>query len=123
MDKNSLLEALKKEFPDKNIVCLPEDDPKEIVVELGGTDNESVAMAIIDQSKPHFHRQTEETYTVESGTLRLFVGGKIHILRPCNTFTIPAGKVHWALGAACRVRVTASPPWTPKDHILVEKVS
>lgn len=118
MDKK-LVEALREEFPGKNIVLMPEEQPEEVVAEISQDERESVAVALIDRSRPHRHRFITETYLVESGTLFLYVDGREHVLNPGETYRIVPGQIHWAAGAATRVRVTAAPPWTPADHLLV----
>lgn len=119
----SYVEALRREFPDKNIVLLPEDDPEEVVVELGGDENESVAIALIERSKKHFHRRMTETYVVEHGTLIVYVDTETWVLQAGDSLSIEPNSTHWAEMAGdvpARVRVTASPPWSPDDHILCD---
>ncbi len=56
MNRALTLNGLQAEFPDKNIVCLPDDDnPREIIVELerAPDGSYSVAIAYIQESKPH----------------------------------------------------------------------
>lgn len=115
-----VVDALRAEFPEKNIVLLPEDDPKEVVVEIWDDDHESYAIAIIDRSEPHFHRESFEMYEVEQGTLLVHVDGEEHRLEPGDTLYIKPGQVHWAEGDATRVVIHSFiRPWSQDDHILV----
>lgn len=121
--RQETIEALRKEFPGKTIICIPnEENPTEVIVELSHDENESVAIAIIDRSAPHFHRVITEMYEIESGSLILYFdnipfhlkeGARMDVIISPNT-------IHWAEGDETRVRVTATPPWTPEDHILLE---
>lgn len=122
MDTTAVIAQLREEFPGKTIVCLPEDNPTEIIVELdrNGVEDCSVAVAVIDRSAPHYHRMLTETYEVQEGVLYLQVEGMLHVLNPGDTFTIHPGQVHWAEGKATRIIVTCTPPWRPDDHILAE---
>jgi mannose-6-phosphate isomerase-like protein (cupin superfamily) len=118
MDRK-VIDDLRAEFPDKNIVLLPEDDPKEVVVEMWRDDYESYAIAVIDRSKPHVHRESFEAYEVEKGTLVVHVDGEEHRLKPGDPrLHIIPGQVHWAEGDATRVVVHSHPPWSQDDHIL-----
>lgn len=120
--KKELVDALREEFPDKNIVVLGDpDDPHEVVVEVDGCEDESTAIALVERSEPHFHIRTEERYVVVSGRLHVHVEDQSFTLGPGKVITILPGFVHWAESAEetpARIRVIASPPWTPEDHIL-----
>ena len=118
MDRK-VIDALRAEFPRKTIVLLPEDDPKEVVVEIWSDEDESYAIAVIDRSEPHVHRKTFEMYEVEKGTLLVHVDNEVHRLEPGNKLFIKPGQVHWAEGDATRVVVHTWPPWNQDDHILV----
>lgn len=113
------IDAIREEFPDKNIVLLPEDAPTEVIVELSSNDKESVAVAFIDRSEPHYHEKLMEIYVVQDGTLLLHVDSETYELGLGDIWTIWPGRVHFAEGDATRVLVTCSPPWTPDDHVLV----
>lgn len=107
-------------YPGAPVFRIPEQDPLEIVVEVEKTSNQSIAVAIIERSAPHFHRNMIETYLVETGPLTLHVDGETYVLQKGDVFIIRPGQVHWAEGNRVRVKVVASPAWTPEDHILAE---
>ncbi len=120
MDRK-VIDALRAEFPKKTIVLLPEDDPTEVVVEIWRDDDESYAIAVIDRSEPHFHRESFEMYVVEKGSLLVHVDDEDHRLEPGDKLTIKPSQVHWAEGDATRVVVHSFyRPWRQDDHILVE---
>jgi len=118
---------------DRKVILIPETDPTEIVCELGRTvppePDQSTAVAIIDRSKPHYHKHTTEVYIVEKNQLTVYVvrrngsdeatlsryrlaTGEILVIRP--------GEVHWAEGKAAWVRVVSAPAWSPDDYHLVD---
>lgn len=119
MITQATIDAIRDEFPDKDIVLLPEDAPTEVIVKLSRNDRESVAVAFIDRSKPHYHEDIMEIYEVQEGVLFLNVDSQVYELHPGDVFRIFPGEVHFAEGDATRVFVTCSPPWTSDDHILV----
>lgn len=121
MDASNIA-SLRKEFPDRAVFADDPDTPKEIVVELQKTMDFSLAIAVIDESRPHFHRLATETYHVLEGTLDLMVDGVHERIGPGTTRVISPGRVHSAKGSATRVEVTCSPPWTPEDHILSPEI-
>jgi mannose-6-phosphate isomerase-like protein (cupin superfamily) len=122
MDIQNLLKSLRREFPGRNIVLLPPEDPNEIIMELDRDEVSGTAIALIRRSKPHIHRYTKERYIVESGSLILEIDSKSSVLREGDRTTIAPGKVHRAMSVNnefARVRVISWPPWSPDDHILV----
>ena len=81
----------------------------------------SVAIAVIDQSAPHFHRKSVETYEVMEGELLLWVENKKILLKKGETHSILPNQVHWAKGKATSIKATSKPGWVPEDHILVKR--
>ncbi|MBI2592904.1 MAG: cupin domain-containing protein [Candidatus Colwellbacteria bacterium] len=125
MNSEEIIAILQKEFPGKNIIQLPLDNPSEIICEVEPTANHpeiSSIIAVIDESKPHYHLKSTETYFIEKGELHLFVDGRKYLLREGDTYVVEPGRVHWAEGEATRVRVNSSPGWTQEDHILIAKI-
>lgn len=121
MNKKSIIDLLSKEFPGKNISELP----LEIICEVEPTKDHpdwSEAVAYINKSDPHYHKETTEKYIVEKGELRIIVDEKEHILKERDRITIDPPSVHWAYGEWVRVRVYSEPGWTPKDHLLTNKI-
>jgi mannose-6-phosphate isomerase-like protein (cupin superfamily) len=123
MDVERAEKRLKERYPGKNIIRIPEDNPTEIVCEVEPTtdhDTYSVAVAIIESSKPHVHNKSLETYKVIDGQLQLRVGGETHIMNPGESYTVWPGKVHSARGNDAMVEVESYPGWTQEDHLWVE---
>ncbi len=123
MNTPQMLEDLKSEYPGKAIILNPPVNPTEILCEVEPTQEHpdySVAIAIIDSSKPHYHQVTTETYELIKGNLTLNVDGISHVLKSGDTFTIKPGMKHYATGNQTWVKVTSNPGWTIFDHILIE---
>lgn len=128
MNKQQIIEQLQAQFPGKKIICLPEDNPREIICELGLIEGGSRAIAVIEASDLHYHRRTTETYRVLQGELLLEYDStdksciltlSRRRLREGEKFTIHPGTIHCATGDAVWVEVDAFPAWTPKDHHIV----
>ncbi|OGH10177.1 MAG: hypothetical protein A2152_03785 [Candidatus Levybacteria bacterium RBG_16_35_6] len=118
MNAERIVNQLKQEFPGKNILQLPPDNPNEIICELESTPEFSVAIAYIDQSVPHYHTKTREKYIIEQGRLILNEAGRETELREGDEYTVYPPIIHSARGKSTRVRVESKPGWIPEDHIL-----
>lgn len=82
-----------------------------------------IAIADIEQSVPHYHRKTVETYTGVQGELEVRVGEDTHVLRPGDVLQIPIGTIHSARSLGedpARITVTTVPEWSVEDHFLAE---
>ena len=125
MKRSVALALLHVEFPDKNIVCLPDDDdPQEVIVELerAEDDSYSVAIALIQESLPHRNPGLVEAYLVEEGQLVIYIDEDMEILEQGGGLTFDADHVHWAIALSsepARVRVTSRPAWKPEHNVLV----
>jgi len=106
---------LRRDYPGVEICVL--NDGAEIVAEV----EPKRAVAVIECSLPHFHRQTTEQYKVVRGTLQVTCAGQQHVLGPGQSLRIEPGQVHEARGAdgVAWVEVRSDPAWTKEDHILV----
>jgi len=121
MDSKKVIFEIKKLYPGKTIVKIPENNPTEIICEIEPTKNHSnysVAIAVINKSKSHKHIKSTETYEVIKGELNLFVENKKIILKKGEEYSVIPNKVHWAEGKETWVKVTSTPGWTIKDHLL-----
>ncbi|MBX9772109.1 MAG: hypothetical protein K2X29_12100 [Candidatus Obscuribacterales bacterium] len=129
MNKNRIIQELEKTYPGCKIICLPEDNPREIICELGPIEGGSRAIAVISASDLHYHLRTIEKYRVLKGELLVETdsrdkAGSI-ILTPRRlaegeSLTIYPGTIHCATGNEVWVEVDAFPAWTPDDHRLVD---
>ncbi len=122
MNSKEIVATLRIEFPGKNIMELPPENPTEIICEVEPTIDHpdfSVAVAFIDHSDQHKHAISTETYEVEGGEVTLFTNGEVHVLKPSQSYVIQPGTLHRAEAKGARVKVTSHPGWTPEDHILV----
>jgi mannose-6-phosphate isomerase-like protein (cupin superfamily) len=123
---------LVKEFEEKYkgypIIRIPEENPREIIAVMFVAPDKSfsTAVALIDESDPHYHTRTHEFYIVRRGVLDLFKrdlrGEQVNTHRMnCCTHEIPLNVIHWAKCVGpepAEVLVYTWPAWTPEDHIL-----
>jgi|GEM_PF-1415001 len=130
MDKQRVIQQLQNKYPGKKIICLPEDNPKEIICELGPIEGGSCAIAVIEASDMHYHLRTTEKYHVIKGELLVETdstdkAGCINLtprrLSEGETLTIYPGTIHCATGNETWVEVDAFPAWTPNDHYVVDE--
>jgi mannose-6-phosphate isomerase-like protein (cupin superfamily) len=106
---------LLREYPGAAIKVAP--DQAEIVAEI----EPKRAVAVIQLSQPHFHREMTEVYRILRGTLYVVCGGVGHVLGVGQSLTIEPGKVHYARGAGgfAWLEVLSEPAWTSEDyHVL-----
>ena len=103
---------LLREYPGAAIKVAP--DRAEIVAEI----EPKRAVAVIERSQPHFHREMTEVYRILRGTLYVACGGEGHVLSPGQSLTIEPGTVHHAraAGGVAWLEVLSEPAWTPEDH-------
>ncbi len=124
MDVEKVVAYFEFQYPGKKIVKLPKDNPTEIICEVEPTEENpqrSVADAVIDQSVPHLHQESTETYRILEEDVTLFIEADHIDLKTGDVFQIPPGNLHWAVGNSALVRVISEPGWKAEDHILVEK--
>jgi quercetin dioxygenase-like cupin family protein len=122
MTAGEVIANFQRNYPGRNIVVLPEDNPTEIICEVDPSAEHpeyNVAIAAIKASAPHFHRKAIETYEVIEGDLRLTVEGQTTNLKAGDSQTVPTNQVHSAMGDFTVVLVSSRPGWTPEDHILI----
>ena len=120
MNRQQVLSVIDSRYPGSKVIELPAGEPKEIIVELEEREDFSRAVAVIERSEPHFHRQMTEEYTIMEGTLQLHVDDREIRLEKGQKYTILPGVVHWAEGEPAWVQVDCYPAWSADDHILVE---
>ena len=123
MDADKIIKQLAREYPGKNIVKNNEANPSEIVCETKpatAPGEKGVAVAVIDRSKPHYHKTTVETYKVISGILIVYVNGQPHKLETGEKLVVLPGGVHYATGKETWVEVVSEPGWTSTDHFPAE---
>lgn len=99
--------------------------PEEVVYELRTRKNQlpfGMAIADIQQSEPHYHEFTLETYTVVQGELEVTLGTVKHRLKVGEAIEIPPGTVHFARSTGelpARITVATIPEWSQDDHLRV----
>lgn len=122
MNIPKVISRLNNEYPGKNIIKNDEEHPTEIIREIEPTENHpehSIAIAVIDQSLPHYHKKTVETYEVMEGELIVIVDGTEYKLNKDEKLIIKPESIHSARGNQTIVRVSSKPGWTFEDHILI----
>jgi mannose-6-phosphate isomerase-like protein (cupin superfamily) len=122
MNKVKVVSELTKQYPGKKVICIPEDEPSEILCEVEPSmdhSDYSEVMAVIDESAPHVHKVTTEEYEIVKGSLTLYLDEKPHLLNQGDRMVIKPLEKHWAKGKASVAKVTSHPGWTPEDHVLI----
>jgi mannose-6-phosphate isomerase-like protein (cupin superfamily) len=123
MNKRQIITELEEKYPGKTIICLPEDNPTEILCEIESTADHpeySNAISVIDSSVPHYHNKLTETYKVLKGSLKVFVDDKEHSLSEGAELVIKPKQIHYAIGDETWIECRSAPGWVPEDHILVD---
>ncbi len=86
----------------------------ELAAETGGQQTRlRIDLAPGGGNEAHYHRQFDETFTCEAGTLGLQVGGRTMRLRPGERATAKAGEVHRFFNPSPDERVTFQVQITP----------
>lgn len=122
MNVNKIIQTLKKKYPGKKIIKNIDQSSSEIMCEIEPSSEHpdySVAIAIIDKSKPHYHKKTKEVYKIIKGKLKIIKNKKVYNLKEGDGLEVNVGDIHSAIGNETWVEVTSNPGWNFKDHILV----
>jgi len=123
MNVNKVINQLRKEYSLKKIIKNNGENPTEIICEIDPTEKHpqyDYAIAVIDQSIPHYHKKITETYEVLKGDLVLTLDGKEISLKKGDKITIKPNTVHSAKGKETWVMAYSEPGWVFEDHILVD---
>lgn len=122
MNVQKVVDELNHKFPGKFIIKNEQQGiVTEILCEVEPTDSHpswSLAIAVVDKSAPHHHKQTTEIYHILKGKLTLHIDKKEIALEEGENYTIAPGKVHWAEGNETWIECRSQPGWTLEDHIL-----
>ncbi len=95
-------------------------------VGAGGSAQHSVALitlAVGKASRPHYHPQAEESYTILSGTARVTVGEESAELHEGDCVVIPPQKVHQIVNVGkteLRFLAVCVPPWQAENSVYVD---
>jgi quercetin dioxygenase-like cupin family protein len=122
MHKERVLNRINWEYPNKNVIGIESENPQEVIIEIEPTQDHpeySKAIAVIDKSEPHFHKETTETYKVIAGQLTVYIDDQIHKLKEDDEIIIKPNQVHWVQGQETWVECVSEPGWTPEDHFLI----
>ena len=91
MNISNIKDKLSLEFPGKSVFeKVANGDVIEVICETKPTSDHpkySTAIAIIDRSQPHYHKQTTETYKILKGKLTLHLEGEIIELNKGDKYT------------------------------------
>ena len=124
MNVKKVTTELQQKYLGKKIICLPEDNPSEIICEIEPVSEHpdySVAIAVIDKTAAHYHQKTTENYEIVSGALTLIVDGQKHEMKAGDGLTINPGQIHSAIGNQTWIKCTSRPAWIPEDHLSVRQ--
>jgi len=119
MNVQKVIRELEKRYPGKNVVITDPKNPTEIICEIEPGRNKSVAVAVVDETRLHYHKKLTEIYEVVKGELTMYIEGFKHVVGEGETITIKPGTKHKAFGHETWINVYSTPGWTPEDHILV----
>ena len=125
MNKEKIINELKIKYPGKRIILNNENNPTEIICEINPSSEHSensIAIAVIDNTEAHYHKQSIELYEVLKGSLFLVVDGKKHKLKKGESFTIKSSEIHSAKGQETWIKVTSRPGWALEDHLPAKKL-
>ena len=123
MNTKKIIQKLQQKYPNKTIITNDKTHPTEILCETDPPSEHSeysIAISVIDKSKPHKHNITTETYKIINGTLSLHVGEKAIMMNTGDKYVVSPGTIHWAEGKETWIECQATPAWTLKDHILIQ---
>lgn len=123
MNSPLVIKRLKKLYPNKNIIALPEKYPTEILCEIDPVSEHtlfSVAVAVIDHSVPHLHKKSVETYTVLQGEIDLYLDGQVFHLKKGEFKQIHPFTIHHAIGKEAWIQCRSEPGWTKEDHYFTK---
>ncbi|OGK64476.1 hypothetical protein A2313_03275 [Candidatus Roizmanbacteria bacterium RIFOXYB2_FULL_41_10] len=126
MDLKKVTAELKKQYPGKKIIPNHKTNPTEIICEVDPSSQHagnSTAVAVIDQTKLHYHERSAEIYYVLQGKLELIIDEVKFVLNQDQYRVIPPGKTHQARGKATWVLVYSEPGWQKEDSLAVEDQS
>ena len=95
--------------------------PKEFVYEVCSDGPIGIALALIEESEPHYHEKTTEWYLVSEGRATAYLDGKEIELRERDVLKIPPKTVHYVkmFWTPVEIWVISNPPWNEKDHYKV----
>lgn len=118
MNVQKVKEELSNKYPNKLII---ENGLGEVVCEIKPASedpDESIAIAVIDNTKPHYHKTITEKYEVIEGELELFVNDQPTKLKEGDSFIIKPLQWHYAKGNETWIKCTSNPAWNFEDHLF-----
>jgi quercetin dioxygenase-like cupin family protein len=123
MNLQDVLRYFHKNYPNRNVVLLPKEQPTEIICEADPSSNHPAynrAIAAIQKSAAHYHKQAVETYTVLKGKVVLYIDKERVELREGESHVIQPQQIHHVESESfALVQVDSKPGWTADDHFLV----
>lgn len=123
MNAKKIINQFQKLYPEKRIFPNDLKIPTEIICEVEPSSSHpdfSIAVAVIDNSFPHFHKKSKELYEVIKGELKINKDGQDYFLKEGESLEIVPGEIHFAQGNSVWIKVTSHPGWTVEDHLLIK---
>lgn len=80
-----------------------------------------IAIADIQESRPHFHKVTWELYICVQGNLDVYLGEQCHPIKPGDSIEISPGVVHYARSNTqdpSRLIVVTIPEFSESDYYV-----
>ena len=133
MNVQEVIKQLATKYPGKTIIenKNAEGTTTEIICELSNhkeNPDQSIAIAVIDNSTIHFHKVITEHYKVMKGELTVlkYDSGnrdyKEHKLQEGEKIIVKPGEVHANVGEETWVEVTSNPAWFIEDYINLDTI-
>jgi len=122
MNTQKITAKLKSFYPGRKVIVTDPLNPTEIICEVEPTEEHpkwSVAVAVIDSTRLHYHKRLTEIYHIMSGKLNMYLNGQLHQLQQGDIIKIPPNTRHYSIGNETIVYVYATPGWASEDHVLV----
>ena len=123
MNVQKIIEELKKQYPEKEIIFNDDENPTEIYcliepAEWNPEINETIV--VFDGKIKHPHGYRKQTYEILKGVLELTKEGKSHFLTEGQKLKEGIDDFHMAVGHDAWVKVTSEPAWSPGQELPFE---
>lgn len=124
MDVKAVLSELKSQYKGKKIILNHKTNPTEIICEIDPSKDHpgySSAIAVIDKTEPHYHKNAAVIYYVLKGKLDLVIENTRYSLGPEEYRVVSPNQVHMAKGRQTWVLIYSEPGWQKQDHLEVKE--
>lgn len=123
MNVQKVVEELKRQYPDKEIIVNDPDTPTEIYCLVEPADwnpDKNKVIVVFDGKVKHPHGYRKQSYKVLKGILELTKEGKSYFLTENQILKEGIDDFHMAIGHEAWVEVTSEPAWFPGKELPFE---